>query len=320
MTRTGWSWSVVQQSLLSFPEQNPPALLAHYTSLSALEGILRDQKLWFSHPLLMNDSEEMRFGLEEGAKLFRASSELRDACGGSREYDHLQMVFADRLESFFKEHARDIFVFCMSAHGSDEVDGRLSMWRGYGDNGGGAALVFRGAALDRMRGSPVWGMPVQYGSAADRLGRLQARLAILTELISNWGSGREVLSTCAIGWLEYLKVFAITEKHSGFAEEQEWRLVYVKEFDREQKLVDAIDYALTSRGIEPKFKLGFAQIAACCTAPRDAQDLVDGVLLGPAQSSELAVTAAKRMTVLLGLPELESRVRASAIPFRARHG
>ena len=36
--------------------------LAHYTSLAALENILKSEELWFSNPLFMNDLEEVRFG------------------------------------------------------------------------------------------------------------------------------------------------------------------------------------------------------------------------------------------------------------------
>ena len=37
-------------------------LLAHYTSLSVLEKILKTDELWLSNPLFMNDLEEVRFG------------------------------------------------------------------------------------------------------------------------------------------------------------------------------------------------------------------------------------------------------------------
>jgi len=47
-----------------FYDQKP--LLAHYTSIGALEAILRNNELWFSNPLYMNDLEEVRFGINEG--------------------------------------------------------------------------------------------------------------------------------------------------------------------------------------------------------------------------------------------------------------
>ena len=39
----------------SYPAKRP--LLAHYTSMVVLEAILRDNEVWFSNPLFMNDLE-----------------------------------------------------------------------------------------------------------------------------------------------------------------------------------------------------------------------------------------------------------------------
>ena len=50
----------------SFPAKRP--LLAHYTSITVLEAILRSNEIWFSNPLFMNDVEEVRFGINAGAK------------------------------------------------------------------------------------------------------------------------------------------------------------------------------------------------------------------------------------------------------------
>jgi hypothetical protein len=56
-------------------------LLAHYTSMQALESIIRNDELWFSNPLLMNDLEELRFGVLTGVQAARESSSLRTAFG-----------------------------------------------------------------------------------------------------------------------------------------------------------------------------------------------------------------------------------------------
>jgi hypothetical protein len=45
-------------------------LLAHYTSMQTLEQIMKNEEIWFSNPLFMNDLEEMRFGMNMGARLF----------------------------------------------------------------------------------------------------------------------------------------------------------------------------------------------------------------------------------------------------------
>jgi hypothetical protein len=62
----------------SFPRRRP--LLAHYTSISVLEAILKHNEIWFSNPLFMNNIEEVRFGIENGRNLFFASREIASAC------------------------------------------------------------------------------------------------------------------------------------------------------------------------------------------------------------------------------------------------
>jgi hypothetical protein len=45
----------------AFPNKRP--LLAHYTTIQALEKILTNNELWFSNPLFMNDMKAVRFGV-----------------------------------------------------------------------------------------------------------------------------------------------------------------------------------------------------------------------------------------------------------------
>jgi hypothetical protein len=68
-----------------FPADRP--LLAHYTSIQALEAMQRSNEIWFSNPLFMNDMEEVRFGINAGANLFLTSTEVESACGNKERFD-----------------------------------------------------------------------------------------------------------------------------------------------------------------------------------------------------------------------------------------
>jgi len=129
----------------SYPARRP--LLAHYTSMVVLEAILRDNEVWFSNPLFMNDLEEVRFGINEGASLFLASQEIDSACGSQQRSNMLKAAFKYWYDQFANEHVLDTYVFCLSEHIKEDTDGLLSMWRGYGGNGSGAAIVFDTAKL-----------------------------------------------------------------------------------------------------------------------------------------------------------------------------
>lgn len=59
----------------TFPNKTP--LLAHYTSISNFDLIIGNGEIWFSNPLNMNDSDELLFGMNQGASEFRQSEELK---------------------------------------------------------------------------------------------------------------------------------------------------------------------------------------------------------------------------------------------------
>src|ERR1700704_1456843 len=164
-----------------------PLLLAHYTSVEVVEKILKHEDLWFSNPLYMNDLEEMRLGIFVGGQLFP-----KFAQAASRDADHSRRLvecFNHFMAHLDAETALDTYVFCLSEHDYNNVDGLLSMWREYGSKG----------------------------------------------------------------------KFALTTKHRGFSEEREWRAIYVPERDPLGYLRGHLDYAVGSRGVEPKLKFKFGE-------------------------------------------------------------
>ena len=60
-----------------FSEVKP--LLAHYTSIPVLAAVLRNNEIWLSNPLYMNDLEEVRFGITEGVNAFLSSTSIDEA-------------------------------------------------------------------------------------------------------------------------------------------------------------------------------------------------------------------------------------------------
>src|SRR5258708_1796757 len=117
-------------------------LLAHYTSLNVLEKIIVSNELWFSNPLFMNDLQEMQFGMLEGRKVFDelvVAPGFLETCGSRDRAEMIYKAFHHSFNDFDINHALDVYVFCFSEHLPTNTDGLLSMWRGYGGNGVGAA-------------------------------------------------------------------------------------------------------------------------------------------------------------------------------------
>lgn len=122
----------------NFPDKRP--LLAHYTSLGTLEKMMSNDEHWLSNPLNMNDIEELVFGINQGANEFRSNELLKKACG-DENYFSLMSFFNFYYESYDEKHVFDTYVMCFSEYESGDNDGLLSMWRGYGEDGAGAAVV-----------------------------------------------------------------------------------------------------------------------------------------------------------------------------------
>jgi hypothetical protein len=174
-----------------FPKRQP--MLTHYTSIVGLEAILRTNELWLSNPLFMNDMEEVRFGIHTGARLFLGSSELEMACGSKKRFDLLKHWFTYYFNKFDSEHVLDTYVLCLSEHAKDDTDGRLSMWRGYGGNGNGAAIVFdtakiaaREESVDRIILGPSLSSPLARNTILkmlESLGRSDLRNRVISSTI-----------------------------------------------------------------------------------------------------------------------------------------
>jgi hypothetical protein len=178
----------------SFPAKRP--LLAHYTSIAVLESILKHNEIWLSNPLFMNDLEEVRFGLTNGARLFLESSEIQSACGTQQRFDLLKSSFNNLFNAFVNEHALDLYVFCLSEHTKEDQDGLLSMWRGYGGNGNGVAIVFDMAKIAVWERSSLIIADVHYATAQHRIDHLKKYVTQLAAILrdSNLPNDKRVMA------------------------------------------------------------------------------------------------------------------------------
>src|SRR5437763_1032921 len=151
-------WSDMQRE----PAPGELPLLAHYTSIGTLERIAQTGEIWFSNPLYMNDVDELRYGMNLGIHAVRSHAGLREACPPAH-YNKLLDAFDELYSAFDNESAFDVYVFSCSEH-DDEIgdDGLLSMWRGYGGDGNGVAIVFDLSRLPLPDDSPLLLRQVRY--------------------------------------------------------------------------------------------------------------------------------------------------------------
>lgn len=295
-----------------FPAKRP--LLAHYTSASTVEAIFRNRQLWLTHPVLMNDYEELQWGINAGMRLLWTHSGIAEACGTNKRHDQLSDLFEQSWNLYEQESAHSIFVACFSEHERDDHDGLLSMWRAYGANGVGAAIVFDTAKICPREDTPFILAPVRYGTADQRKAWIVSDLDKVAEMLRLQSCLNEnLLSIAASYFLEKLKFIALTTKHAGFKEEREWRLVYLPERDEAKTYSQYVDYVIGETGFQPKMKLPLTQEVPWMA---DLSDLVSEIILGPAHGSLFATAALGRMLVKHEYASLATRIHRSTTPFR----
>lgn len=300
---------------LDFPETKP--ILAHYTSLANLESILTKDEVWLSNPLDMNDFEEVRFGVNAGMDIIYRSERLRDALGTDQRLQAFFGSVQGAYDRYGNDHAIDLHVMCFSNHDiAKHTDGRLSMWRGYGQNGRGACLVIDSSRVPVLDDSPLAVAPVWYGSQQERREKIEARVDAVSDFIEKNVIPDEYVHAVGDALFVRLWLFAIYSKHAGFAEEDEWRLVYLKDRDKDGLVTPFLGYFNGPDGIKPKLKLPARPIPGLIKDGFEFSDIIQSIIIGPTASSPLAKKSVERMLEAIGKPGLKDKIHMSEIPFR----
>lgn len=296
---------------------NRRPFLAHYTSLEALEKILATDEIWFSNPLFMNDLEEARFGIINGARAAKESEPIREALETADRHSKFTAALDYYINYFEQEHLLDTYVFCMSELAPDNTDGMLSMWRGYGGNGKGAALVFDTSKLGVVHESPLIIARVHYGSENKRFAWFDQNNAKCADVITTVDLPDDKVHLASYAIFQRIKLYALFSKHDGFEEENKWRAVYMSDYDPNGLFRHMQHYLNGPRGVEPKLRFKIGPIAGLTAPDLSLEKIVSAILLGPTTSSLLARRSVERMLDLLHKPDLKTRLHASTIPFRA---
>jgi len=320
MTQAEWQAFTQLNQRLRLVTTPQPLFLAHYTSVGVVEQILKNNEIWLSNPLYMNDLEEMRLGIRLAVELF---PRVAHAAGGNESRgEKLIDAFNRHVAQLEQEKAIDTYIFCLCRYEHSKPDGLLSMWREYGARGEGAALVFDVQKVPFGPQSPLLIAEVVYATPAERLDQLKGHFeawAAATKSL-NIDDGRIYLAAYAA--FLFAKLIALTTKHHGFSEEQEFRVIYIPELDPHGDLKPLLHYHIGLRGLEPKLKYKFGTVRRDTVGTEPAleqsiiADLLEFVLLGPTISSPLARASFIRMFERNGLGQFKDRVNSSSIPLR----
>lgn len=202
------------------PEQRPlSGPLHHYTSLDALQSIVKTKTLWATNVHYLNDASESEFGL---ALMRQVGAEARKTAEGI-DAEFLSF-FLNWLDHRVFECA-SVYVLCFS-----EAHDQLSQWRGYTEYGRGVCLSIGSTVLvERMQ---AYGWTFQ-NCRYNRISQFTWAEAILSRMRRQAAVNRAAIEedktlhfdTVLQNSLSDLLQVAATIKNEAFAEEREVRFI-----------------------------------------------------------------------------------------------
>ncbi|WP_395714606.1 DUF2971 domain-containing protein [Reyranella sp.] len=287
-----------------------PATLYHYTTPAGFQGIIQSGVLRATHCSYTNDRFELLHATKIAGSCVRDRQQIATDQNERRLLAEMEVGLAETTH--FNTLSMFISCFC-------ESDDLLSQWRGYGLGEGGIAIGFDAAKLSATAGAWLWQgylLPVTYSEEKQR----QVGTELVTAIVSEYQAvlkSRAVVNPSAALHSDYLSTCAIAAnyvavlcKHHGFAEENEWRLIYAPQ-QSNQEHANRVQFLAKATHLSPFIELPIG-------SERDGQpDLlpITEVRIGPGRYQEHAQHSCRLLLSKLGYSNVD--VKQSQTPFRS---
>lgn len=285
----------------------------YYTTAATAMQIIHNREIWMRNTLVMNDYMEVEHGLNCIVDAYKspAGSQLDtalDAC-----FPGIATDIKSLFDAWIPGFRRDTFVACLSEHPPEEDQyGRLSMWRAYGGMAG-VALVIGGEVLFRpSQALGAYSSPVGY---FDTDGIRIQLAAVASQIQANpqfvQGLGREGLKNAIF---QMLRFGAICTKHPAFGEEREWRIVASPAIQASPLLPPQVEVI---GGIpQTVLKIQLADHPDQGLHGLTPPDLIDRVLIGPCEHSDVIGRALRQALTEAGVTDPDSKIVNTGVPLR----
>jgi hypothetical protein len=283
----------------------------HYTSAENAINIIRTKKIWMRNTKCMNDYMEVVHGYNLLREFFSKNRKLFDDVlePFGKEMAKASLYLFDRL---WKQIEENTFITCTSKHETDEnTDGRLSMWRAYGQTTEKAAIVLN-MPFGIAKGLRLILSPVYY----DGYDGLEKRIK---EIMENIKSNTKYLLTLNVeeniqAIFGSLVINVLSIKYKGFEEEKEWRVIHLPNPDSSKLISHSIEII---NGIPQSiYQVPLEENPEENVLGMDIPQLVERIIIGPTNypvPMRQAFIAALRNA---GVENPESKVFESQIPLR----
>ncbi len=199
----------------------------HYTSADAALSIIQNKRIWMRNTVCMSDFQEVQYGYDILHNYFY------DPTKGKAFFDALEQcvpgIVLEAIKLFdqwWNIIKSQTFITSVSEHDdSEDIHGRLSMWRAFGGHKTRVALVFNLPVFSE--GSQALNLmfnPVAYLTKDEVHG-------VMNQVKENIEANSDFLSNVErqsiVNQIFYmLRASVVCLKHEGFKEEREWRAIF----------------------------------------------------------------------------------------------
>jgi hypothetical protein len=288
----------------------------HYTTAEAALSIIRTKRFWLRNTNCMSDYREVLHGFDIFNRYFLDAAKRKAFVDA---FDACTPGAADEAFTAFSNWWQDLrlntYIACVSEHqDSEDVHGRLSMWRAFGGTGTRVGIVFRFPFVS-ISALPLAlnFSPVAYLSESDAHG-------VIDQVVANVQSNRDYLRTLKREVLVQIvfQMFAagiVCLKHEGFLEEREWRAIYTPKRWSSPLMQSSIEVVTGVPQVVHKVPLDGS--VSPLIADLDFAHVFDRLIVGPTPYPWPIYGAFVEALKATGVPNAEERVFVSNIPIRA---
>ena len=297
----------------SAPFKSGENRVVYYTSAEVAVSILKNREIWMRNALTMNDYLEIEYGLTclEAAQESTYGIEFFAALNAL--FPNIDHEIKDRFKAWRPGFKLDTFITCFSEHlESENRNGRLSMWRAYGGKCG-VALVFKSAPMFlKTRALAAYTSPVAYFTP-DQVGLELKKIteSIYEERSCLAGLGRDKLVDIVFNVFRFA---ALCNKHPGFSEEREWRVISSPVIQSSPLLPQEVEIV---RGVpQMVLKLKLQNHPEHGVTGLELEEFLDSIIIGPCEFPHVVSRAFRILLEDLGVSDSMTKVITSEIPLR----
>ncbi|MBR3083223.1 MAG: DUF2971 domain-containing protein [Oscillospiraceae bacterium] len=265
----------------------------HYTSVSALDGMVRDREFWFPCASSMNDKLDSKYLID--SIQYALLADLGD---------NYKQKIVDLFDNSIYPELNRKYPYNMSF---STVREDAAQWERYADNAAGVCIGFNSAAMKRLFRLELF-QEVFYNYP----GKEHQHFANLKEYLTRGTTGSFIDTSgnpSLRGLISNLIITANLYKHFSFSAEKEVRLCPYWHYHSDNATI----VFKQIRGIIRK--------VCIINIPRDSssdhnafEDLFDEIIIGP--RSQQNITELQDYFISLGYPKLSSIVKRSVCPLR----